>query len=126
MAEILGVDVGGTFTDFLLLKDGRLSTYKRPSTPLDPGMSILAGLAEMQANPDEVVHGSTVATNAVLERKGARTGLINTRGMRDLIEIGRQTRPKLYDLEPHRAPPLVPRELRFEVDERVGSVGEVL
>jgi N-methylhydantoinase A len=126
MASILGVDVGGTFTDFLLLADGRLTTFKRPSTPSDPAAGVLAGIGEMAALPDEVVHGSTVATNAVLERKGARTGLVNTRGLRDVLEIGRQTRPRLYDLEPHRPEPLVPRELRYEVDERVDAAGAIV
>ncbi|HTE83663.1 MAG TPA: hydantoinase/oxoprolinase family protein, partial [Dehalococcoidia bacterium] len=133
MAGILGVDVGGTFTDFMLLVDGRLTVFKRPSTPLDPSRAVLEGIAEMgAASTDsahgigEVVHGSTVATNAVLERKGARTGLINTAGLRDLLEIGRQSRPHLYDLEPHRTQPLVPRERRYEAGERVGSDGAVL
>ena len=126
MTGTLGVDVGGTFTDFMLLVDGRLTTFKRPSTPGEPGRGVVVGISEMGCEPDEVVHGSTVATNAILERKGARTGLINTRGLRDLLEIGRQTRPRLYDLEPHRPPPLVPRERRYEVDERVDAAGEIL
>ena len=128
------MDVGGTFTDFLLWQDGRLSVYKRPSTPDDPARAVLAGLdeaasaepAEAGWTPDEVVHGSTVATNAVLERKGARTALITTRGFRDVLAIGRQTRPKLYDLEPRRPPPLVPDELRLEADERLDHRGRVL
>ena len=126
MASILGVDVGGTFTDFFLWEDGRLSVYKRPSTPDDPARAVLAGLDEAGWRPDEAVHGSTVATNAVLERKGARTALITTKGFRDVLAIGRQTRPKLYDLEPRRPPPLVPDELRLEADERLDHHGEVL
>ena len=126
MASILGVDVGGTFTDFLLWEDGRPLVYKRPSTPDDPSRAVLAGLDEMGWTPDEVVHGSTVATNAVLERKGARTALITTRGFRDVLAIGRQTRPKLYDLEPRRPPPLVPDELRLEANERLDHRGRVL
>ncbi|MDZ4278829.1 MAG: hydantoinase/oxoprolinase N-terminal domain-containing protein, partial [Dehalococcoidia bacterium] len=126
MAGILGVDVGGTFTDFLLWDRGRLAVYKRPSTPDDPARGVLEGLAEAGWAPDEAVHGSTVATNAVLERKGARTALITTRGFRDVLAIGRQTRPKLYDLEPARRPPLVPDALRLEVDERLNHHGEVL
>ncbi len=122
----LGVDVGGTFTDFLLWEDGRLSVYKRPSTPDDPSRAVLAGLDETGWSPAEVVHGSTVATNAVLERKGARTALITTKGFRDVLAIGRQTRPKLYDLEPSRPPPLVPDELRLEADERLDYRGAVL
>ena len=126
MASVLGVDVGGTFTDFLLWEDGRLLVYKRPSTPDDPSRAVLAGLDETGWTPDEVVHGSTVATNAVLERKGARTALITTRGFRDVLAIGRQTRPKLYDLEPRRPPPLIPDELRLEADERLDHRGRVL
>jgi len=126
MAGTLGVDVGGTFTDFLLIEDGRLRAFKRPSTPGAPAQAVLAGIGEMSATPDEVVHGSTVATNAVLERKGARTGLVTTRGFRDVLEIGRQVRPKIYDLEPQRSEPLVPRERRYELDERVDAAGNVL
>jgi N-methylhydantoinase A len=122
----LGVDVGGTFTDFFLYHDGGVAVYKRPSTPDDPSRAVLEGLAEVGWSPDEIVHGSTVATNAVLERKGARTALITTRGFRDVLEIGRQTRPKLYELEPRRPPPLVPGELRFEASERIDRDGAVL
>ena len=126
MASILGVDVGGTFTDLLLLEDGRLRTFKRPSTPADPARAVVAGIAEMGATPEEVVHGSTIATNVLLERRGARAGLITTKGFRDVLEIGRQTRPKLYDLEPRRPEPLVPRERRYELNERIDAQGHVL
>jgi len=126
MAGILGVDVGGTFTDFLHWEDGRLRTYKRPSTPADPARAVLDGVADMGALPDEVVHGSTVATNALLERKGARTALLTTRGFADTLVIGRQARPWLYALHPTRPAPLVPDELRIELDERVSAQGEVL
>jgi len=123
----LGVDVGGTFTDFLLWENGRLAVHKRPSTPDDPARAVLEGLAEAGWSPEEVVHGSTVATNAVLERKGARTALVTTRGFRDVLAIGRQTRPKLYDLEPSaRGEPLAPDELRLEADERLDCRGRVL
>lgn len=126
MGSILGVDVGGTFTDFFLWQDGRLSIYKRPSTPQDPSRAVIEGLGETGWRPAEVVHGSTVATNAVLERKGARTALVTTRGFRDVLAIGRQTRPRLYELEPRRPPPIVPDDLRFEVDERLDFQGHVL
>ena len=126
MTSVLGVDVGGTFTDFLLWEDGELSVYKRPSTPDDPSRGVLAGLDEAGFSPDEVVHGSTVATNAVLERKGAKTALITTKGFRDVLAIGRQTRPRLYDLEPKRPPPLIPDSLRFELNERLDHHGETL
>ena len=131
MGSILGVDVGGTFTDFFLWQDadarsGRVSIYKRPSTPQDPSRAVLEGLKDTGWRPAEVVHGSTVATNTVLERKGARTALVTTRGFRDVLAIGRQTRPRLYELEPRRAPPIVPDDLRFEVDERLDFQGRVL
>jgi N-methylhydantoinase A len=133
MAGLLGVDVGGTFTDLMLLADGCLSIYKRPSTPDDPARAVIAGIQEMldatEGDPiqiGEVVHGSTVATNAILERKGARTGLVNSAGMQDLLEIGRQNRPKLYALEPRRPEPLVPRERRYEVTERLAADGSIL
>lgn len=126
MPALLGVDIGGTFTDFVLADGHALRLYKRPSTPSDPGAAVLAGIDETGWTVDEVAHGSTVATNALLERKGARTGLVATRGFADIIEIGRQTRPRLYDLEPWRPPPIVPRELRAEVEERVDARGNVI
>jgi len=138
---VLGVDTGGTFTDFYLIgDDGAVAVYKRPSTPDDPARAILEGLAELTregARPGsspafggevgaDLVHGSTVATNAIIERNGARTALITTRGFRDVLAIGRQTRPKLYDLSPRREPPLVPDDLRLEANERLDHRGEVL
>jgi len=129
MAEtscILGVDTGGTFTDFLLWDGENVRVFKRPSTPADPAIAIVAGLRETGFAPDEVVHGSTVATNAVLERRGAATAFVTTRGFRDAIVIGRQARPDIYALEPTRPEPLVPEERRFEADERVTAGGVVL
>ncbi len=124
----VGVDTGGTFTDLVLLQEGKIRVHKILSTPDDPSQAILQGLANlrMAENLHALVHGSTVATNAVLERKGVRTGLITTAGFRDVLEIGRQTRPKLYDLRVQKEPPLVPRALRFEVIERLNELGEVL
>jgi len=129
MAELfVGVDTGGTFTDLVLLQDGNIRIHKVLSTPRDPSQAILQGLAEfgVAGNLRALVHGSTVATNAILERKGVRTGLITTAGFRDVLEIGRQTRPKLYDLKVQKEPPLVPRSLRMEVVERLNERGEVL
>jgi N-methylhydantoinase A len=132
---IIGVDTGGTFTDFYLLADdGTITVHKRPSTPEDPAHAILAGLAELaqtfhvppSTSISDLVHGSTVATNAIIERKGARTALITTRGFRDVLVIGRQDRPKLYDLSPRRDPPLVPDDLRLEATERLDHQGNVL
>ena len=124
--RLLGVDVGGTFTDFVFLRDGEINIAKRPSTPDDPGRAIIDGLAEFGWSPEEVVHGSTVATNTLLTRTGAPTALITTRGFRDTLVIGRQARPDLYALHPQRHEPLVPQRLRYEVDERIAFDGEVV
>lgn len=125
---LVGVDTGGTFTDFVLVRDGEVRVHKVLSTPDDPARAILRGLADLGVGQDltALVHGSTVATNAVLEWKGARTGLITTAGFRDVLEIGRQTRPKLYDLRVVKEPPLVPRSLRVEVVERLDERGRVM
>ena len=121
---VLGVDIGGTFTDFVLIEEGRISVHKRLTTPSDPSIALLAGVdflgLDVQA---DVVHGSTIATNALLERRGARTALITTQGFADVIEIGRQERPDLYALTPEKPPPLIPSEQRLEVRERVGADG---
>jgi N-methylhydantoinase A len=134
----LGIDTGGTFTDFVLLAAGQLHMHKRFSTPDDPSRAVLEGLAavlesleqfrERRAPPEamEIVHGTTVATNALLERRGARMALVATQGFGDVLEIGRQSRPSLYALHPRRPPPLVPAALRFEVRERVSAEGRVL
>ncbi len=126
--NVVGVDTGGTFTDFVLLRDGELQVHKVLSTPVDPASAILQGLEELgvHRNLEALVHGSTVATNAVLERKGVRTGLITTEGFRDVLEIGRQTRPKLYSIRVEREPALVSRDLRVEVMERLNELGDVL
>ncbi len=129
MAHLLvGVDTGGTFTDIVLIREGNILIHKVLSTPSDPSQAILQGLAQLGVaqNLDVLVHGSTVATNAVLEHKGAVTGLITTAGFRDVLEIGRQTRPKLYAIGVQKVPPLVPRSLRVEVGERINERGEVL
>src|SRR4051794_23228255 len=122
----LGVDVGGTFTDLVALVDGRLVTGKVPSTPRDQSEGVMHSLEA--AGIEEAVafaHGMTVATNALLERRGARTALVTTAGFRDVIEIGRQDRPALYALAERRPEPLVPRELRLCVRERMGPEGEL-
>jgi N-methylhydantoinase A len=129
----LGVDVGGTFTDIVLLDaDGTIHTKKVPSTTDDYGRGIVAGLAELleevgvaPGTIDAVVHGTTVATNAILEGRGARTALLTTAGFRDVLEFRRIRVPVLYDLQYRKPKPLVPRRLRFEVDERIGPRGEV-
>jgi len=122
----IGVDVGGTFTDLVALVDGQVLTAKVPSTPADQSEGVRAALEAAQVREVEAfAHGMTVATNALLERAGARTALVTTEGFRDVIEIARQDRPSLYDLTARRPPPLVPRELRFTVRERMGPDGVV-
>jgi N-methylhydantoinase A len=124
----VGIDTGGTFTDFVVADAAGLRIHKRPSSPHDPAAAIRLGLAELGVGgePFRVVHGTTVATNAVLEGKGARTAFITTRGFRDLLEIGRQTRLDLYALEPTRSQALVAPRDCYEVDERIGPRGECL
>ena len=125
----VGVDVGGTFTDLVAVVDGELVTAKVPSVPGVEALGIAAALrtAGIEAGAVGVLaHGTTVATNALLERRGARTALVTTEGFRDVIEIGRQNRASLYDLTAHGPAPLVPRELRFVVRERMGSEGVVV
>ena len=130
----LGVDVGGTFTDLVLVAPGgRALTRKVLSTTANYAEAIISGttalLADAGLSPSvvgDVIHGTTVATNAILERRGARTGLITTAGFRDLLEIGRLRLARLYDLDFERPAPLVSRRLRLEVGERMSHVGEVV
>ena len=111
-----GVDTGGTFTD-VVADDGRVA--KVLSTRDDPARAVAAAVAELGRDPDVLAHGTTVATNALLERRGARVALVATRGFADVIEIARQVRPSLYDPFADRPAPLVPRDLRFEVGGRL-------
>lgn len=128
----VGVDTGGTFTDFVFEAGRGLRIFKLGSTPDDPSRAIIAGLERIAAEIGvalgdiEVVHGTTVGTNALLQRRGARTALVTTAGLEDVIEIGRQARPELYNLNAVKPPPLVPIDLRFGVKERVAASGEVL
>ena len=135
MGWMVGVDVGGTFTDFHALdqRTGVSHRHKTPSTPSDPAEAILSGLTELcrrhAINPTSITrlaHGTTVATNALIQRKGSDVAVVTTGGFRDLLEIGRQTRPKMFDLKADHPPPLAPRHLRFEVAERVGGDGQVV
>jgi len=128
---LLGIDTGGTFTDFVLVKDNQLTIHKVLSTPQAPEQAILQGIDELglhaPLNADlYIVHGSTVATNAVLEGKGVRTLYVTNRGMRDILTLGRQARRELYNLQPQPIPPPVPRELCLETGGRVGAHGELL
>jgi len=126
--RLLGIDTGGTFTDFVLYEDGRLRVHKVLSTPRAPEQAILQGIRELGLDPEglRVVHGSTVATNAVLEGKGARTALVTNRGFRDLLTLGRQARERLYDLQPPPQDPPVPRELCLETGGRLDAAGRTL
>ncbi|MBN1665686.1 MAG: hydantoinase/oxoprolinase family protein [Anaerolineales bacterium] len=130
----IGIDIGGTFTDFVVYDPANteLTSFKLPSTPDDPAQAVLAGLESLRArSPDwpracRIIHGSTVATNALLERKGARCALITTRGLKDVLQIGRQNRPALYDLTVSLPEPLIPAERRYEVTERIGPHGQII
>src|SRR5258706_6567737 len=127
--NIVGVDIGGTFTDLVGCVDGRIVTSKTSTVPADPTRGVADSLAlahcEMPAL-SELLHGSNIAINTVLERKGARTALITPRGFRDTYAIGRGNRIEAFNLFFHRPKPLIPRELTFEVTERVNAKGEVL
>ena len=130
MPRIVGVDIGGTFTDILILDDAgpRLIVGKVPTTPEDPSRGLIEGLDALGAADGEtelVIHGTTVATNAVLERKGGLCGLIATEGFRDVLELRRRDRPHLYGLT-GTYEPLVPRNRRLEVTERISAEGDVL
>jgi len=144
----IGIDIGGTFTDFVTFSpaSGEIKTFKLPSTPHDPAEAVLIGLARISEqlsvnSPSSgtegaqsvlrdgqwnIIHGSTVATNALLERKGAKTALITTSGFKDVLQIRRQNRPDLYDFASRPTLPLIPADLRLEVDERVDFQGNVL
>jgi len=126
-AQAVGIDTGGTFTDVVVWSGDRREAFKLPSTPGDPAAAVLAALARARCGRGtRVRHGSTVATNALLERKGARVTLVTTAGFEDVLEIGRQQRPDIYALEPRRPPALVPRERRLGVRERLAAGGHTL
>src|SRR5579862_2984065 len=123
----VAIDTGGTFTDCVWIERGQLRMLKVFSTPADPSQAIVEALAKISpARPVILLHGTTVGTNTLLQRKGARVALVTTAGFEDAIEIGRQARPKLYDLFFDRVEPLVPADLRFGVHERTASDGEIL
>src|SRR5688572_2403756 len=129
MSSTIAIDTGGTFTDIILAHGGRAFVLKVPSTPEDPAVAALQGITQILATHHIercalVIHGSTVATNALLERKGARVALITNRGFEDVIEIARQNRPQLYALVGTRPPLLVERDLRIGVSGRMDYRGE--
>ena len=134
MSYMIGVDVGGTFTDFSVFNQetGELFNYKDSSTPADPSRAIVKGVQDVleikKAAPEEVsylAHGTTVGTNALIEKKGCRLGLITTKGFKDLMEIGTQRRPSLYNLQAQKPYPLVPSGLNCTVTERIRYDGSV-
>ena len=129
----LGIDIGGTFTDIVGRGEERTLARKVLTTHDDPARGVEAGvagiLADARIDPgavERLVHATTLFTNTLIERKGACTGLITTRGFRDTLEIGRERKYELYDLAIAKPPPLVPRDRRLEATERVGANGEVL
>src|SRR5215471_20723473 len=127
--NVVGIDIGGTFTDLVGCVEGRIVTSKTSTVPADPTRGVAESLSlagcRMPAL-DELLHGSTIAINTVLEQKGARTALITTRGFRDTYAIGRGNRIEAFNLFFHRPKPLIPRELTFEITERVNADGNVL
>ena len=121
---LVGIDTGGTFTDFVVVRGNGITVHKEPSTPVNPAEAVLKGLRKVfEGTPDRFVHGSTVATNALLERRGAKIALVTTKGFEDVIEIGRQTRRAIYDINVTKPAPLVIPERRLGVSERVGPTG---
>ena len=130
----VGVDIGGTFTDLVFVgSDGTTFTKKVLSTPDDYSRAVADGLKEVFSEKvitgssiKEVIHGTTIVTNTCIELTGSKVGLITTRGFRDVLEISRGRMPETYNLAWARPVPLVPRHLRFEVDERIGKKGEVI
>jgi N-methylhydantoinase A len=130
----LGCDIGGTFTDIVLqLPDGRLFVNKVSTTPRDPGRAVVGGIRAVLAQAgvaaeaiSEIVHGTTIASNAILQKAGAKTGVLTTRGFRDVLEIGRIRTPRMFDLAWHKPEPLSPRRWRLEVGERMAADGEVV
>src|SRR4051812_28320173 len=127
--NIVGVDIGGTFTDLVGCIDGKIVTSKTSTVPADPTRGVADSLALAHCDMpklSEVLHGSTIAINTVLERKGARTALITTKGFRVTYAIGRGNRIEAFNPFFHRPVPLIPRELTFEVGERINAQGAVL
>ncbi len=127
-STVIGIDTGGTFTDFVYIRNGRINVLKVLSTPGNAGKAVLEGLKIIEDQDKfnySIIHGSTVATNALLERKGASTALITTKGFGDILEIGRQNRTDIYNLNVDRPEPLIPEELRFELSERINAAGEI-
>lgn len=135
MTWVIGIDTGGTFTDLYArnFQTGEVRVHKRPSTPADPSRAVVEGLAELcsvaEIDPKAIGrlgHGTTVGTNSLIQRTGGKVAMVTTRGFRDLLEIGRQTRPHIFDLQRDRPAPIVPREWRLELEERIAADGAVI
>src|SRR5262244_3928968 len=130
----IAIDTGGTFTDCLYVRKGAIRILKVPSTPQDPAQAIGQALGRILAAPEsgeqaeclDIIHGTTVGTNALLERRGARVALVTTAGFEDLLELGRQNRPQLYNFDVQRPPALIPRKLRHGIAERTAADGTIL
>ena len=129
----IGVDVGGTFTDFALATPTGIITLKLPTTEDQPERAILDGISRLLDGNDiaadqvsSIVHGTTLAANAIISRKGARTALVTTAGFRDVLELGDESRFDQYDINIQKPEPLVPRQWRFGIEERMSAGGEVL
>src|ERR1051325_9610101 len=130
----LGCDIGGTFTDIVLqLGDGRLFVNKVSTTPRDPGKAVLDGIRTVLAQSgvpaaaiSEIVHGTTIASNAILQKAGAKTGVLTTRGFRDVLEIGRIRTPRMFDLAWRKPEPLAPRRWRLEASEPAAAISEIV
>src|SRR5690348_10268836 len=130
MSTLVGIDVGGTFTDLFEASadGGPPRVVKVPSRPDDPSLAVMDALREAAIDPTgltQFLHGTTIATNALIERRGARCALVTTRGFRDVLELGRRDRPQMYGLTGVHEP-LIERDRRWEVDERMSATGEVL
>ena len=131
-AELLvGVDIGGTFTDFVVVDgaSGRMRVHKVLTTPDDPSRAVMEGLRRLELPRGSIarlIHGTTLATNAIIQRTGARTALVTTRGFRDVLEIRREKRFDIHDVDIAMPAPLVQRLHRFEIEERVGAEGDVV
>ena len=123
---LVGIDIGGTFTDIILLQNEGITVTKVPSTPLDPSQAVINGLKELNITSGEFVHGTTIATNALLEKTGALTALITTKGFEDVLEIGRQSRPDLYDFNVQKPEPLANQNMRYGLTERTDSNGIII
>src|SRR5580692_834239 len=127
--SMVGIDIGGTFTDLVGYRDGAILTAKTLTVPADPTVGAANALRIAGCDVtavSELLHGSTIAINTVLERSGATTALVTTEGFRDVYALGRGNRPDAFNLDFHRPRPLVPRDLTFEIAERMNAAGEVL